>query len=250
MKADEFWPNLRRTGESQDSKIVFYIHGYKMDFEKSCRRAALLQRNLGPDVTVVLFAWPSQDNFAKYTHDQTRLNRSINDIKSVLTGMLDTIGAGKMHAIGHSMGTHGIVTALTDLDDRSQPLFEELVLIAPDMDEVEFQRALPKLDDRVSAVTIYVSDNDSALAVSREVHGESRIGEAGEYLTLFEGVETVDISDAPQRDIYGHNYHYFNDRVITDLRQLLTAGTRASGRPGLKPKALDRQPYWEMTALM
>jgi esterase/lipase superfamily enzyme len=93
---------------------------------------------------------------------------------------------------------------------------------------------------------MYVSENDGPLRVSQEVHGEPRIGEAGEFLTLFEGVETIDISAVPRRDIYRHNYHYFNERVIEDLSQLLTGGVRAGKRSGLREQTQDGKPYWEM----
>lgn len=250
IEAEEFWISLQQSAAKEGKKILFYIHGYKMSFEKSCRRAALLQREVGKDVAVLLFAWPSQDNFAKYTQDETFLRKSVDDIKTVLDQMLSTIGYGQTHVVGHSLGTRGITAAIAELEGHNQHLFDELVLVAPDMDKLEFARDLPALARNTSAITMYVSENDGPLSVSREVHGEPRIGESGEYLTLFDGVETVDVTDAPQRDIYGHNYHYFNDRVISDLRQLLTAGTRASVRAGLKQNKLDASVYWEMTPLM
>ena len=160
--------------------------------------------------------------------------------------MLSNIGKEKTHVVGHSLGTRGITAAIGELGKPEQILFDELVFIAPDMDKLQFDEALPTLTFSSLGITMYVSGNDGPLSVSREVHGEPRIGEAGSYLTLFDGVETIDITDAPRRDIYGHNYHYFNDRVITDLRQLLTVGDRAKVRPGLIQRYQGDQIYWKM----
>lgn len=250
VAAAEFWARLQQSNRAEAKKILFYIHGYKMNFEKSCRRAALLQREVGKDVAVLLFAWPSQDNFAKYTQDETYLRKSVEDIRTVLEQMLSAIGYGKTHVVGHSLGTRGITAAIAELEEQGQHLFDELVLIAPDMDRLEFKQDLPALAKNTSAITVYVSENDSPLSISREVHGEPRLGEGGEYLTLFDGVETIDITDVPRRDIYGHNYHYFNNRVILDLRELLTTGSRAAVRTGLKQNNIDDGVYWEMQPLM
>ena len=121
--------------------------------------------------------------------------------------------------------------------------------IAPDMDRHDFEEVLPQLPGIASGITIYASDTDGPLRASRELHGEPRIGEAGEHLSLFEGVETIDISEVPQTDITGHNYHYFNERVIGDLRQLFIEGTRAAQRSGLKEKTRNNKRYWIMLTL-
>ena len=246
LEEEEFWPRLQKQVDIQGRKFVFYIHGYKMDFAKSCRRAALMQRELGPDVTLLLFAWPSQDNFALYARDETMLKKSVGDIKHLLNRILATFGHGRTNVVGHSLGTRGINAAIADLAPQDQPLFDQLVLVAPDMDRPGFESTLPELSRAVTGITIYVSDNDGPLRVSREVHGEPRLGEAGETLMLFEGIETIDVSEVPQRDIYGHNYHYFNERVIADLRHLLTEGARAAERPRLSEQKKNGRTYWKM----
>ena len=248
MEADAFWTSLEAVVAAGENKIAFYIHGYNMDFDKACRRTALMQRELGPGVVLLLFAWPSQDNFALYTKDETRLKNSVPAIRSVLDRMLASFGTGIVDAVGHSLGTRGVTNAIAGMEPGETPLFDELVLVAPDMDRFDFDAARPVLARAVSDITIYVSENDGPLRVSQEVHGVPRIGQAGEYLILFDGVETIDISNAPRRDIYGHNYLYFNSRITSDMRILLTQGARAGERPGLLEKSANGKTYWEMTA--
>ena len=247
MDPETFWARVKDFAGRGEKKAIFYIHGYKMDFDKACRRTALMKRELGPEVEVLLFAWPSQDNFALYTQDETLLKTSVSDIRSVLEHLLESFATGVVDAVGHSLGTRGVTAAIAGMEAREAPLFDELILVAPDMDRFDFEEARPMLSRTVSGTTIYVSENDGPLRVSQEVHGVPRIGQAGEFLTLFEGVETVDISNAPRRDIYGHNYHYFNSRITDDMRILLTEGTRAGDRPGLQMKSMHGKSYWEMS---
>ena len=52
----------------------------------------------------------------------------------------------------------------------------------------------------------------------------------GTFSPLEDG-DTIDITDAPRRDIIRHNYHYFNSKIAEDMRLLLAEGKRAAERP-------------------
>lgn len=241
-----FWSHIKEHVETTGSTVVFYVHGYKVSFERSCRRAALLQRALGPEVLLLLFAWPSQDSYARYNQDEILLRKSSADIGSVLSQMLLNLGERNTSIVCHSMGTRGIAWAIAELEQQDHHLFDELVIFASDMDKQEFERHLPNLRRVTSGITNYVSEKDTLLRVSRVVSGKPRVGEAGTHLELFEGVETIDITSIPLKLVYGHNYHYLNSRIIFDLRQILALGNRAAARPGLKLSARGEHPYWKM----
>ena len=53
--------------------LTLYVHGYFIDFEKGCRRAALLQRNAGLEGRMVWFSWPSDGDIANYPQDEADL---------------------------------------------------------------------------------------------------------------------------------------------------------------------------------
>ena len=120
----------------------------------------------------------------------------------------------------------------------------ELVLIAPDIDTDTFRQDLDQLKSVVRRITIYVSENDKALKVSNEVHGNPRLGQAGEHLTIFEQVESIDISAIGTRRFSGHIYHLFNPEVIDDLTELLTTGKSAAQRSRLKATQNEGLRYW------
>ena len=173
----------------------------------------------------------------KYTWDEADLLWSVPHIANFLEQTVSTAGgAGRVDVVAHSLGARGIVQALIRLSYRNsdKPIINELVLIAPDVDTDIFRQDLKQLKNVVRRITVYVSENDKALKLSQEVHGYPRLGQAGEALTIFEEVETIDISGINLRRFSGHIYHLFNPEVIDDLTELLTTGKSAAHRSRLK----------------
>lgn len=226
--------------------LVLYIHGYNIDFDKSCRRGALLQRALGLEERLLLFSWPADGNMLKYTWDEADLVWSVPHIATFLERVVSISGDGKVDVVAHSLGARGIVQALIRLSYRNSGrlLLNELVLIAPDIDTDIFRQELAQLKSVVKRVTIYVSENDKALKLSQEVHGYPRLGQGGEQLTIFEEVESIDISAIGVRRFSGHIYHLFNPEVIDDLTELLRTGKPAAERTRLKAAQKEGLHYW------
>ena len=131
-----------------------------------------------------------------------------------------------------------------DLDTR--PLIGPLVLLAPDFDSQTFVELLPRLAPLTAGITLYASSNDTPLKVSRRLSGYPRLGEAGEFLTVLEGMETIDVSPAGRYQILGHEYFYFHPLVVADLVALLGTGASAAERSGLRPRRRDGVLYWEI----
>ena len=76
------------------------------------------------------------------------------------------------------------------------------------------------------------------------MHGAPRLGEAGEFLTVAEGMQTIDVSPLGRYQVFGHEYHLFHPRVAADLATLLATGRDASQRPGLRAAQRDGVEYW------
>ena len=245
---DRFWEEIDAFTQRNDGNIVLYIHGYNVGFAKSCRRAALFQRALGLHDRLLLFSWPADGNLLKYTWDESDLLWSVHYLKQVIDKIAARVGDGRLDIVAHSLGARGAVQALSRMTDTTtqRQFIKELVLVAPDIDTDVFQQQLPSIRGLAHRITIYVSDRDKALRVSREVHGYPRLGQAGEDLTVLEGVETIDISGIAARRFSGHIYHLFNPAVIDDLTILLNTGQPAQERPSLTRDTLDGRPFWRM----
>lgn len=242
----ELGQEIKSRSDKDQGNLILYIHGYNIDFEKSCRRGALLNRALGLEERLLLFSWPADGNMLKYTWDEADLVWSVPHIAKFLEQLVVTTGDGNLDVVAHSLGARGIFQALVRLSYRSGSSFilNELVLIAPDIDTDTFRQDLDQLKSVVRRITIYVSENDKALKVSNEVHGNPRLGQAGEHLTIFEQVESIDISAIGTRRFSGHIYHLFNPEVIDDLTELLTIGKSASQRSRLKATRNEGLRYW------
>ncbi len=244
-----FWEEVaEQIGDRPDRFAVFFVHGYNFGFDRACRRAAELQRSLPDTHTVILFTWPSDGNPANYTLDQSDLDWSVPALAATLAELIDRAGSEQVHVVAHSMGTRGVVGALQRMgsDQAGRPLVNQLVLLAPDYDSQTFVQSLPRLLPLAARISVYASDNDAPLKLSRAVNGYPRLGEAGEFLTLAQGIEVIDVSGIGRYQYTGHEYYFYHPVALADLITLVTTGQGAGERPNLRARARDGNAYWEM----
>jgi esterase/lipase superfamily enzyme len=126
-------------------------------------------------------------------------------------------------------------------------VIDQLVLLAPDFDAQTFGGFLPRLRTVAGRITLYASSNDAPLMVSRQINGYPRLGEAGDYLTVLTGMQTIDVSGIGRNEILGHEYFYYQPLVSADLVELLTTGKTADQRSGLTANSKNDIRYWEIS---
>ena len=180
--------------------------------------------------------------------EREAVQRSFQSIEALLERMVAIAGAGNVHVVGHSLGGRGVVEALRGLSwsSRDRPSFDQVILLAPDIDAGTFRGQFPELRSLAKRITLYTSDSDNALKISRRIHRRARLGEAGQDLTVMPDLDTVDISATGAYEISGHLYHLYNPFVIADMRQLLRTGEKAAERPGLRTGTRGGLPYWQI----
>jgi esterase/lipase superfamily enzyme len=223
---------LRNTGAGRGPAI--YVHGYYISFEKGCKRAVLLQENANLTGRFLWFSWPSDGGLAYYTHDEADLYWSVPDMADTIIEADRRFGTGAVDVIGHSLGARGVVRALYDVANRKPDIrLGEVVLLAPDMDFAIFQRLLPRIAPIARNITVYTTTGDLPLALSAQLHGYPRLGEAGNDVATLAGVEVIDLSDLPNASPTGHLYHIYSEDVGDDLDQLLNDGLTAAARRNL-----------------
>lgn len=245
---NHFWEQIEAFAHNNDGKIVFYIHGYNVGFEKSCRRAAILQRSLNPRHRLLLFSWPADGNLLSYIRDEADLEWSVPQIAELLQKLAQYVGSERLDVVAHSLGSRGVVIALSRMACKPSidPLINELILVAPDIDRDYFLDEWPRIRPLVRRTTLYTSENDKALRASHEAHGYPRLGEAGENLTVLAGIETIDVSPAGNRRFSGHIYHLYHPAVAADLQILLNTGRPADGRADLQRAKHHGVSYWRL----
>ncbi len=248
-----FWEQLGvAAGRTSTGSVVVFVHGYNYGFERTCRMAAEMQRSLQDKATVLVFSWPSNGLPSDYVPDQADIEWSAPLLASLIGQLADHIGKSNVQVVAHSLGSRGIIFALQRLgaEQVERPAIGHLVLLAPDFDSQTFVDLLPGLAPLAGGITLYASSNDTPLKFSHQLSGYPRLGEAGEYLTVVEGMETIDVSSIGRYQLTGHEYFYFHPLVTADLVALLGTGARAAQRSGLQPKMRNGVRYWEfMTAV-
>ena len=230
----------------QQRRPVVYLHGFYIDFARGCRRASLFQRSADLNGRFLFFSWPSDGAITNYTRDESDLYWSVEPLRQKLSRLVNQFGAGNIDIAAHSLGTRGVMLAMVMMaqaNKDNKPVFNQVVLMAPDIDEGIFRQYLPMIKPLANNITVYVSDNDQPLAIARQVHGHPRLGESGEHLDGLDGVEIIDVTDMSVRAPSGHVYHLYNEMVIEDVAQLLNDNKRAAERINLKQTGNN---YWRL----
>ena len=228
--------------------VVVFVHGYNYGFEKHCKAAAELQRTLTGKAVVLMFSWPSNGRPTDYIPDQADVEWSVPFLARVLADLSDRLGPERVQVLAHSLGSRGVIFALERVraEQTTRPLIDQLVLMAPDLDAQTFVERLPVLVPLTAGITLYASSNDTPLKASRQLHGSPRLGEAGEFLTVAEDMQTIDISPLGRYQVMCHECFRFHPKAAADLAALLGEGRSASQRYGLRPVHLNSLVYWEL----
>lgn len=235
--------------QSPERDLLVFIHGFNVDFESAVRRTAQLAVDLPFRGVPICYSWPSQGSLLSYTIDENNAAWTVSHLKRFLLELADESGADAINLLAHSMGNRALTSALSELylEHREQaPVFESVVLAAPDVDADYFRRDLaPRLLQTSGRVTLYASSDDRALIASKQVHGYPRAGESGRDLVLVPGVETIDVSGI-DLSVLGHSYYGDSGQILRDLFDLVDRRLPASERPWLRPQPLGPLVYYQL----
>ncbi|QDV83206.1 alpha/beta hydrolase [Planctomycetes bacterium TBK1r] len=235
---------------SQD--LLVFIHGYNVDFQSAIRRTAQIAVDLPFEGVPVCYSWPSQGTLLGYTVDENNAAWTQTHLKQFLLDLAHQSGARSINVVAHSMGNRPTAGALVEIgwqqqfDTEPSPLFDRVVLAAPDVDADRFRRDLaPALTSIAEHVTLYASSDDQALIASKQVHGYPRAGESGDDIVVVPGVETIDVSGI-DLSLLGHSYYGDAPSMLQDLYQLVRNRLPATQRPQLIPRPLGALTYWQL----
>ena len=248
LEEGPFMDDLRETiSTSQGEEAFVFVHGYNVTFENAARRTAQLAYDLDFKGAPIFYSWPSQGNLLKYTVDEENVNWSVPHLKQFLRLIAEQSNAKRVHLIAHSMGNRALTSALKEMsytDAKNGPIFNEVILTAPDVDADTFRRDLaPRIIKTAQRVTLYASSNDEALIASKKVHGSPRAGESGEAVVVVPGIDTIDVSQL-DTSLLGHSYYGSNDTVLVDMAQLLLESKPPTLRSRLHAMTLNGLSYW------
>ncbi|RXH18412.1 alpha/beta hydrolase [Bradyrhizobium guangzhouense] len=254
LDRDTFVTGLKDSLAAADlHDVLIFVHGYNVTFEDAARRAGQLAVDLKFAGRTLLYSWASAADTKKYTVDESTIDWSRDHFEAFLQLALGEIGAGKVHVIAHSMGNRAVINTLERVTSWQLPpgaaKLGQIIFAAPDIDRDRFVQLAAKFKGCAARVTLYASSRDVALLASKFVHGYPRAGEAGDALTVVDGVDTIDAS-LVDTSLVGLRHSYFGEKrsILNDMFNLIAQQLAPDQRFDLQAAGDALRKYWSCRA--
>jgi esterase/lipase superfamily enzyme len=167
-------------GRTPGRSVLIFVHGFNNRFEDAVFRFAQITHDSGATAVPVLFTWPSRGSMLAYGYDRESANYSRDALEAVLQALEDDPAVGEVSILAHSMGNWLTLEALRQMairDGRIAPKIENVMMAAPDVDVDVFREMIARMGEPRPSFTLFVSQDDRALAMSRRVwRSTARLG--------------------------------------------------------------------------
>ncbi|MDW5316508.1 alpha/beta hydrolase [Rhizobium sp. PL01] len=223
---------VRKHGRGGHAMV--FIHGFNNTYEDSVFRFAQIVHDSGADVTPVLFTWPSRAKVFDYNYDKESTNYSRTSLENTLKALVDDKNIKDITILAHSMGTWLAMESIRQMAIRDGGLpkkIENVILASPDIDVDVFSRQWAELGTRKPNFTIFVSQDDRALALSRYISGDvQRLGQINPaeepYKSKLEesGITVVDLTKVKSTDSLNHGKFAESPEIVKLIGQRLVTG--------------------------
>lgn len=161
-------------------RVMVFIHGFNNRFEDAVYRFAQIVHDSNAKVVPILFTWPSRGSVFAYGYDRESGNYSRTSLENLLQDLARDPAVGEVSILAHSMGNWVTMEALRQMAIRNgsiPPKIANVMLAAPDVDVDVFRSQIADIHGKRPRFTVFVSQDDRALAVSRRVWGSTaRLG--------------------------------------------------------------------------
>jgi esterase/lipase superfamily enzyme len=250
LRSETFFNLLSKRVESSPRKDAFvFIHGFNTSFNEAAIRTAQMAFDLKFAGAPVFYSWPAE-TILRYAIAEKNVEWSLPQITNFLRDLAQKTGAKEIHLIAHSMGNRALTNALNKLaqDNSLQPdqKFQNVILAAPDVSQSLFRQIENSVKSMTQNLTLYASDKDKALQISARIHGEPRLGQAGENTVVLPSMETVDAT-LVDSSFTGHAYYGDSPNVISDIGRIITDAIPASLRAKLTERRLRiGELFWQI----
>lgn len=219
---------------SKGGHAMVFIHGFNNTYEDSVFRFAQIVHDSGADVTPVLFTWPSRAKVFDYNYDKESTNYSRTSLENTLKALVEDKNIKDITILAHSMGTWLAMESIRQMAIRNGGLpkkIENVILASPDIDVDVFARQWTELGAKKPNFTIFVSQDDRALALSRYISGDvQRLGQINPaeepYKTKLEtaGITVVDLTKVKSTDRLNHGKFAESPEIVQLIGQRLVTG--------------------------
>jgi esterase/lipase superfamily enzyme len=242
---------VRTTPKKQ---VLVFVHGFNNRFEDAVFRFAQFVHDSGVEAQVVpvLFTWPSKARVLAYGYDHESVEYSRDELESGLRFLAKDPEVGEITVLAHSMGNWVTLEALRQMAIRDGKVAQKIhtvILAAPDVGvDVAYKQIdqIYALGARRPKFFLVTSEDDRALAISRRVWGEPRLGsidpnqEPDESKLKREGIEVIDATRLRSADPFHHGKFAENPQLASVIGRVLTPGqTLTESKVSLGEKILQ-----------
>lgn len=248
--------------KSRDPDIIIYVHGANSTVERAAGQAAQLRHFTGQNSVVLLFAWPTAENFLVYPRDIETAFGAAPQLAR-LVGLLSQHTRVRhvdvlSYSAGGTVASDGLALAGRAAKASARdPRLGEVHHAAPDADLSGFVDDLRDYAGVADRVTVSLNMADSALRLSEIVNRGSRAGRpnlaeltpgAMRFLQTANaelGLEIVEVrgEDIPGMNARSHGFWYADPWVASDVIVKLMTGAAAPKR-GLVPAEAAGLQLW------
>ncbi|MBB4041772.1 esterase/lipase superfamily enzyme [Microvirga flocculans] len=244
-----FHRTLRKTPKRQ---VLVFIHGFNNRFEDAVFRFAQIVHDSQAPVVPILFTWPSRGSVLAYGYDRESTAYSRNALENLLKAISSDPSVGEISILAHSMGNSLALETLRQMairDGRVASKIRNVLLAAPDVDVDLAREAIADMGSKGSrpSFTLFVSQDDRALALSRRVWGSAaRLGainpDQEPYRTQLEqaNVTVLDLTKLQAGDALNHGKFAESPEVVQLIGKRLAEGqTVTDSRMGLGDRIIQ-----------
>jgi esterase/lipase superfamily enzyme len=172
------------------SDVLIYVHGANTTVERAAGQASQLRHYSGHDAVVVLFAWPTAENFLRYGRDIETAFASAPHLGELIVALQQNTNVDRInlftYSAGGTVGSYGLALLAAENPDAAAGL-GEVYHAAPDADFRDFVTDLKVYAPLAGRVTTALNLGDSALRLAQAVNRGSRAGRPDLGLCLESG---------------------------------------------------------------
>ena len=276
----DFFSDVKKDME-QNADVLIFIHGFNNSWEDAVGSALSLQEmvnsfpNLGKDVIVVLFSWPSQGELIplySYWSDRAaakasgyavgrgflKLRDYFNRLYAEVRKGNDQLCGQSIHLLCHSMGNYALQNALDPLEDFTLTptlprIFDNIFLCSPAVADTVLEPGQPmeRLSELTRNISVYYNRDDKVIMIGDATKSlEELLGHNGcaHPYQLHSKVNQIDCTNVVPGGITSleHGYYLLGD-INRDIAQSI-AGVQQDDPQRLREvRALELPNTWKMT---
>lgn len=241
----------RLVGQSREKQALVFVHGFNNRYEDAVYRFAQILHDSGArrDVAPILFTWPSKGKISAYNYDRDSANYSRDALEALLRDLGKNPEVKTISVLAHSMGNWVTLEALRQMairDGRVAPKIRLVMLADADVDVDIAWQQFATLGPQRPHIVLFVSENDRALAASRDLWEAPRLGAIDPNVEPYkskieqEQLSVINMTRMPSHDFFNHGKFAEDPRVIELIGRRIAAGqTLTDQRVGVGDRVMQ-----------